>query len=90
MKLNRMAKMIVAVTMGTLSVSAQQGGAAQMSRSNAQVIKTRQLPLHFKATGVKLRPRLSFFSAVRGIQHSYGGWHGAQFAELSHRGLEER
>lgn len=67
MKLNRMAKMIVAVTMGTLSVSAQQGGAAQMSRSNAQVVKNfGRLPLTFEANQGQASGQVKFLSRGKG------------------------
>ena len=67
MKLNRMAKMIVAVMMGTLSVSAQQAGAAQMSRPNAQVVKNfGRLPLTFEANQGQASGQVKFLSRGKG------------------------
>ena len=67
MKLNRMAKMIVAVMMGTLSVSAQQAGTAQMSRSNAQVVRNfGRLPLTFEANQGQASGPVKFLSRGKG------------------------
>jgi hypothetical protein len=67
MKLNTLAKMIVAMMIGTLSVSAQQTGTAQMPRLNPQAIKNfGRLPLTFEANQGQTSAQVKFLSRGKG------------------------